>query len=102
MKQLQIKVDTISLPVDYSGFAVTEPTLVVLSDGCSAFKATTSFYCWFPKDTTDYLLRLLEAQQPDSAPQPQVSVSSGIDNITLLKAIAIAQQPELAMNLLKD
>lgn len=100
MQYLKIKVDATTLPpaTDYIAFPVTEPTLLVLDDGSAAIKLTNSQYMWFPKETADYMLRLAGNTQPDPQPQPH----GNIDSLTLLRAIAIAQQPELAMNLLKD
>lgn len=86
---------------DYStrvmnGPQVQEPEIWLLADTEGAVIVFPNrMYMWISSDTTKYILT-------EYKPEEQKSVTQSIDSDTLLKAIAIAQKPELVVTLLKD
>ena len=79
--------------------APKDPELWLIEDGNGAILMfPDKTYQWISPPNYNSL-----AIEPDEKTELTPKVSSGIiDSSTLLKAIAIAQQPELALNLLKE
>lgn len=79
--------------------APKEPEFWLIEDGNGAV-------LMFPDRTYSWISAVnYNTMTPEPEEKPELttkSVSSIIDSSTLLKAIAIAQQPELALNLLKE
>lgn len=100
MKKFTFIVDDISLPTmsDYTTMVVKEPTIVKLSDGSGAVKFDSYTGYWISQQQMNAVLANAVDDTPKAIQKPEGSVSE----LTLLKAMAIAQQPELALNLLKE
>jgi len=86
---------------DYSnrittGPQVQDPELWILAENSGAVLVFPDrMYCWVGNNTLQYLTEIKGSNDP-------VPVSQGIDGNILLKAIAIAQDPTLAMQLIKE
>ena len=83
---------------EYSNFLVREPTILKLSDGSGAIKLDTFNSYWINAQ----LMAVLMAGAEEDAPKPEQKPEGSVSELTMLKALAIAQQPELALNLLKE
>lgn len=101
MKKVTFVLDTISLPsmAEYTTFPVSQPTILKLNDGSGAIKLDGYTGYWINQTQMNMLLASCE---PESDPQPPQKLEGSVTELTLLRALAIAQQPELALNLLKD
>lgn len=91
--------DTTTLPGmgEYGSIPVMEPTIMKLSDGSGAIKMDTYNSYWVNSTIMNNIIVNAE-QEVVLEQKPEGSVSE----LTMLKALAIAQQPELALNLLKE
>lgn len=79
--------------------APKEPEIWLIEDGNGAMLMfPDKTYSWISAPNYN-ILTVEPEEKPELTTKPNSSI---IDSSTLLKAIAIAQQPELALNLLKE
>lgn len=79
---------------------IQEPEVWLLSDGNAVLVFPDRITCYIGTATFKYVTVLEEVtEKSDLITQPNSSI---IDSNTLLKAIAIAQNPNLAQSLIKD
>lgn len=102
MKYVKFKVKQTDLSTsDYSarimsGPQVQEPEIWILANNDGAVIVFPDrMYMWVGANTVQYLAGADEQVE-------QKPVTEGINSNTLLKAIAIAQRPDLAISLIKD
>lgn len=100
MQYFKIEVDKTVLSVaDWASFTPPSntkfPRAYPVADGAARVFFSPSFYMWLPKEQFSQLLveEEIPAQIITSAPNP------GISEGFILKALAIAQNPELAKDL---
>lgn len=97
-KYFKFTVDTTTLPdmSSYSTLPVSQPTIMKLQDGSAAIKVDSYTSYWISSQAFNNLFT--NAQEELEPKPPQNSITEN----TLLKALAIAQDPTLAINLIKE
>lgn len=75
-----------------------EPTIFKLNDGSGAIKLETFTSYWINSTIMNNILINME----EEVVLEEAKSSGSVSELTMLKALAIAQQPELALNLLKE
>ena len=99
-KYFKFVVDTTTQPSmgDYGSIPVMEPTIFKLNDGSGAIKLETFTSYWINSTIMNNILINME----EEVVLEEAKSSGSVSELTMLKALAIAQQPELALNLLKE
>lgn len=100
MKYIKFVLDTTTQPsmADYGSLPVKEPTIFKLSDGSGAIKFDTFNSYWLNAQVFNNMFVNAE----EEAPKSQQPDPGSVTEATLLKAIAISHQPELALRLVKE
>ena len=99
---IKFKIDNTSLPTmaEYGTLQVLEPTIFKLAGvNGGAIKLSTQAYLWISEE--DYF-RLERRAQTEYNNDSKSQQSTQVTQDALLKAIAISQRPELALQLIKD